>query len=154
MAREGLNKEALYAENTDLAFIELMTINHPDLDAQIRVVNGNDEVVSNGNTYQPFPFQMQLPDDDGERLGTATLELRNVDLIFSRTVRQITSPPTMDFQLIMSNDLDDVQMEYVGLTTQSVDYNANTIRFYLSYEDILNLSYPYQTYNKVNFTNI
>jgi len=56
----------------------LLEINHPELAAPVRVVNDNQDLVSNGNTYVAIPFRCTLPDDFENQLPKARLSVDNI----------------------------------------------------------------------------
>ena len=54
------------------AWLVLLTLDHPDLDQPIRVTSDGVATISNGLLYDPFPFEIILPDDVEGRAPRAT----------------------------------------------------------------------------------
>ena len=154
MARELIDKESLYKESLDAAYLILVDINHESLSEPHRIVKNPEEIVFGSNSYSPYPFSAELPGDNGESPGVGKLTVSNVDYTISNLIRSITSPISVDIRVVLSTDLNDVQVEYLGLKGRSVPYDANTITFELSYEDVLNAGFPGRTYNLSIFPNL
>src|SRR4051794_10843563 len=55
----------------------LLEITNPALPAPIRVVDDNQDLVSNGHNYVAFGFEFQLPDEVATQVPRATLALNN-----------------------------------------------------------------------------
>ena len=108
-------------------------------------------MISNGNTYEGFPFSVVPPGDNGETLSPATLTMSNVNLDISNRVRFISTPLTMNFTVVIASKPDEVQASFVDLTARIVTYNASAITFTLTYENIITLSFTAETYNRSNF---
>lgn len=71
-------RENINAVNAKEPLLYLLEITHIDLAAPIRVVSDTIDVVSNGNTYVGFPFEISLPDDVDGQVGKASLSVDNV----------------------------------------------------------------------------
>lgn len=56
----------------------LLEIDHPDLSQPIRVVNDNQDLVHQGNTFVAMAFRARLPDDLEQGLPRAILSVDNV----------------------------------------------------------------------------
>ena len=67
----------LAAQETGTAWLVLLTITHPGLPTPIRVTSDGVVTVHNGNTFDPFPFEVTLPDDVEGRAPQAHLRIDN-----------------------------------------------------------------------------
>ena len=56
----------------------LLEITHPQLAVPVRVVNDNQDLVSNGNTFTAMAFRISLPDDVAQQMPRAQLAIDNV----------------------------------------------------------------------------
>jgi phage-related protein len=70
--------QAILAQHTSEVMIELLEINHEALATPLRFCNDAVAVVSNGNRYEPWPFQVKLPTDDPEQEPRASITISNV----------------------------------------------------------------------------
>lgn len=129
--------QALMAQETDAVFLILLTIEHESLAVPIRVVNNNVNIVSRGNTYQAFAFDITLPNDDGG-LPVAKLTMDNIGLELIETIRSIKSNPTVTIEIILASSPDTVELAVYDMTLKSVQFNAYTVSGDLIVEDILN----------------
>lgn len=129
--------QALMAQETDAVFLILLTIEHESLAVPIRVVNNNVNIVSRGNTYQAFAFDITLPNDD-DGLPVAKLTMDNIGLELIKTIRSIKSNPTVTIEIILASSPDTVELAVYDMTLKSVQFNAYTVSGDLVVEDILN----------------
>ena len=148
MSRPVSNKlrKAVYASACDEAFIILLTINEDSLSAPIRVCSDNAEVVSQGETYLNFPFSVALPDDQDDAITSSRLIIDNTDQRIMAAIRSITSPPTIDMSVVLSSDPDEIEIGPISFTLRKVDYSLETIEGDIKGPDVLNESFPSQSF--------
>ena len=158
-----------YREETEEAWICLLTITHPDLsvpDDIIRVCNegvavdeeGNEYVDSNGERFYAFPFEFEMPKDVEGETATAKLRIDNagkvkvpdgggfVEVNILHELRRIGSlaggNPALVCQVVLADAPDDVEFELADLTLQHVGADAALIEGDLAWEDVLNQECP------------
>ena len=97
-------RESSYASETGRVPILLITFDHIDMVAPIRIstdptqrVLETDELVvygtiSRGNTFAFCPVRIKLPDDSDSGPGNMQIELDNIDRGMTQTIREIFSP--------------------------------------------------------------
>jgi hypothetical protein len=134
-------QEAQALESGDVWLI-LLTLNHAGLTAPVRVVNNNEEIISNGEKYLAYPFDITLATDDGEHLPQIQLTIDNVERTLVESIRSIAEPPEIDLVLVLASSPDNEEIKISGLTLREVSYDAFTISGTLMAEDILNQKYP------------
>jgi hypothetical protein len=136
---------ALYAQETGEAVITLLTITHPSMAAPIRVCSevlpGSVPLVSNGNQFLSWPFDVQLPLDAQNEMPTVKLAIDNVLGEIVPAIRSLPSPPDILMQLVLAATPNNVEAEWT-LQLMQVDYNASTVNGTLSYQDVLSEPYP------------
>jgi hypothetical protein len=98
ISEDGL-RQLLSQEMGDV-FLSLVTIDHEDLDEPIRVVNNNEDIEHNGDTYQAFPFEVNLPGESEETMPKATLKIDIVDQQVTQVIRQLETSPTVTLEVI------------------------------------------------------
>jgi len=69
---------ACNAQQTDEAFIMLVTIDHDDLAEPIRLNDSGENQVSNGETYLASPIQVTLAEDSADRLPQVKIVMDNI----------------------------------------------------------------------------
>lgn len=133
-------KEVIHSTGAKEAPLLLLEINHVDLTTPIRVVNDNQDLVHNGNTFTAMAFRATLPDDLEQGNPRATLAVDNVGRELTQwlelsgggrgaTVRMVqvlrSVPNTVEWDVTL--DLADVQVNLLEVSGS------------LGFEDILNL---------------
>lgn len=143
--------EAVLKQYTDQVFLWLLEIDHDDLDDTLRFVNSREDIVSNGNNYIAFPFEITLPSDDGETISGVQLSISNVDRLITETIRGLATPAEVTSKIILASDPDYAEAGPFTMTMKSVTYNALTVTGTLSQENILDLAYPGYTFTPSGF---
>ena len=143
--------QAVLEENTEHAFLFLLTLDHASLDEPIRLVNDLQDVTSRGNVYSAFPFELILPQDDGETLPEVVISISNVSLELIESVRSIESALNVTLEIILSDSPDYIEMSIEGMKTNSINYDANKLQAVCQVEDVLNLAFPKELYLPSNF---
>ncbi|MFQ5954023.1 MAG: DUF1833 family protein [Kiloniellales bacterium] len=138
---------AANAQETTEVFLMLLTIDHADLAAPTRIVNNTKAIISNGNTFTAYPFEISLPDDDPERPPEVTVAIDNVAQDIIQALRQVSSPLSFDLEVVLASDPNTVEIGPLKLEMTSADWDAGVIRGRLAYPELLDESYPADTYN-------
>lgn len=100
-----------FAEHSQVAWYILLDITHPDLSGPMRFVNSQSDVVSNGNTYHSFPFEIVLPDADGDVPQKAMLRIDNVSREVYAAVWALDPSPTVVISVALSNQPDVIEYQ-------------------------------------------
>lgn len=153
---------AALAQESDIVWVLLMTIDHPDLDEPIRVCDdlvpadeeGYRTVTSRGTIYACYPFEVDLPADDGDSVSRITVSIDNVDREIIQRLRAISTPPTVTLEVTRAGDLDAIEAGPFVLTLVSARYDALVIQGELAFEDILNDPFPAGNYVPADYPGI
>lgn len=94
---------------TGTVFLVLLTIDHADLASPIRIVNDNKEIVSNGNTFVAFPFDIQLPSSIEGSPPQSRIQIDNTTREIAQAIRSITSAASVVIQIIRADDPDTIE---------------------------------------------
>lgn len=140
----------MFASETGEGLLILLTIDHDDLSAPIRVVNNNVNIESRSNTYIAFPFTIILPSDNPESPPTARLEIDNVSREIGETIRSISSAPTVLIEVVRTDDFDTLEMSFPQLKLRNVRFDASKVVGDVLSEDIQLEPYPSTTFNPSN----
>jgi hypothetical protein len=144
-------KASLNAAQTGEAYIVLVTIDHPNLSAPLRVNDSGATVVSNGDTYDPLPFAIILPDDTERQSAKAKLTIDNTDRRIIQTLRQMNGPASCVFTIVMASAPDTVEAQWDDFTIADFVADVNTVECILSMEDFSGEPYPAETFNVADF---
>lgn len=151
---QGMSAPALagvLAQETGEVYLLLLTISHASLATPIRVVNDHKDLVSRGNTYTAYPFELDLPDDAPGEAPRVRLRIDNigvpdaVDPLARRVsdyLRAIDSPFTATLEVVLASTPDLVEAGPFLLTARRGEYDATTVSAELAFEDVLNEPYP------------
>ncbi len=117
----------------------LLEIEHAQLAQPVRVVCDTDDIVSNGDTYTAFAFQITLPTDLDNELPRAQLVLDNVG---RELVQWIDSSfggqgATVRAMQVMRDDPDTLEFD-MTLDLLAVQQNVAQISAGLGFDDTLN----------------
>lgn len=128
-------KEITYSQESDIAVIILLTINTEDSDEKLYICNVPVEkfsdlgeniygCVSNGNRFIFLPFEITLPQDDKTGAVSAKLTIDNVDRNIIPYIRSSIKPVNMKIQLVLSSNLDNIEVEYDNFKLKNVSYDG------------------------------
>lgn len=125
--------------STGEVWMPLLTITHPSLQQPLYLANNNENIVSRGATFLGCPFQVNLPKEDGDQPGTATVSIDNVDRRIVDAVRTlpIGQPLSINIEIILASSPDYVEVTFPSLVMRNVTYDAEKVTGTLSWEDIL-----------------
>ena len=126
------------AQETGEAFLMLVTIAHSDFAETLYFVNDTVDLVSRGNTYRGWPFQVTLPEEREDSLPTVQLQIDNVDRQIMQGIRALTTAPMVTLEVVLALSPDTVEAGPFHFTLRGVDYTALVITGTLAPEDILN----------------
>lgn len=144
-------KQALFGQETDEAFLMLLTIDHEDLAVPIRVANNVEDVVSRGDTYVAFAFEIDLPGESAEALARPRLRIDNVDRQIVDALRLIDSAPSVVMEIVMASTPDTVEAGPFNMTLERAQYDELVVTGELAFEDILNEPFPGESYTPDKF---
>lgn len=147
-------KQAANAQETEVAYIILLTIDHVGFVDPIRVCSEGENIVSNGNEFIAFPFELVLPDNPDGAAPSAKLVCDNIDRQIGLALRQITpqsGPASVLIQIVLSSDYDYVEVEFPDFLLTNVVMNAVTVEGDLTIENFGSKPYPSRTFAPSNF---
>lgn len=133
---------ALNAPETQDAFLVLLTISHADLASPIRVTSDAVDTSSRGNAFVAFPFELSLPDDEEGKSPRARLVIDNVDRSIVRTVRGLTSSPTVLIEIVRTAAPDIVEAKFEDFRFTDISYDSRAVEGDLTIEDFTAEPYP------------
>jgi Domain of unknown function (DUF1833) len=134
--------QALLSEETGEVFLLLITITHASLGAPIYVTSDSQPTVSNGNTFQSWPFAVTLPDDDAQSAPAASITFDAVDQTVADAVAALPSAPSIQIQVVAASTPDTIEMESGELMLRNVKTDILTMSGDLAYDNVLNEAFP------------
>lgn len=121
-------KRQLFTPWRDKDIRALLTVDHTVFDVPYRFVSGDPRefasLVSNGNTFQTFPFELTLLSDD-EQEPRATLRIQNVDDRIGSTLLNLPDEAvSITLQIVMTETPDVIEYEATNMELVDVEVNA------------------------------
>lgn len=128
-------RRAAFSQETDVAVIVLLTLETPELPEKVKVCNVPVEkfedlgesvygVTSNNERYIFLPFDIVLPQDDKTGAVSAKLTIDNVNRQIVQYARETRKPLNVGIQVVLSNNLDYVELEYNEFKLTNVSYDG------------------------------
>lgn len=147
-------RAAIFAQQTDQVFLALLTLTHASLPGPIRVVNNMVDIVSRGDTFIGYPFQIALPGESEDELPRVQVMIDNVDRTLVEAVRTLTSPPTLTLEIVLASAPDTVEAGPFPFSLRNVEYDAHVITGDLAFEDVLNEGFPQHSFTPNHFPGV
>jgi hypothetical protein len=135
-----LARRALNAPETGEVFLPLLTLEHPALDAPLRVVGNTVKITSRGDVYLAYPFELALADSREDQLARVTLRIDNVDRRIVEAVRSLPSAATVTLEIVLASHPDVIERSD-RFSLREVFYDALVVEGTLMYEDVLNFPF-------------
>lgn len=135
-------RTAAFAQETGEAFLLLVSVAHASLNPTLRFTSDAVDTVSNGNTYQHYPFELVLPEVREREVPRARLVIDNVDRKIIAGVRALPSAADIDLTVVLASDPDTVEIAWTDFELRTVFWDALTIEGDLTVEHLLGVPYP------------
>lgn len=133
--------QALFAESSEEIVLPLVTITHPDYPGTSRLVANMTDISYGGNTYTALPFEFVLAADTQDAVPVAKIRFDNVSRDLVALLRSVTTPATMQVEIIRIPATGPYVSEVGPLTysLRNVSITATVVECTLAYEtDFLN----------------
>jgi hypothetical protein len=126
----------------------LLEIDHPNLVTPVRIVQDNQDIVSNGNTYMKFAFEITLPDDLSTGQPKAVLAVDNVmrELVPWLELSNGGRGSTCRIMQVQRSDPDTVEFD-ITLALSNIKLTSLRMTADLSFDELLNLPAVAVNYN-------
>lgn len=142
----AITRAAINAQETGEVFLTLLVLTHASIALPMCFVNDLADVVSNGTTYKGFPFSIPFPEIGADALPTLSLTIDNVDQSVWTALKNINTPIDVTLAYILKSHPNTIEGGPLSLRMTVVEVTQTTITGTLSFEDLLNEPYPYETY--------
>ena len=145
---------------TGEAFIILLSIEHPSLTPPARISNDPTQLlpiaqvrgtISNGDEYVYLPFEFIFPNQESDTSPVAQLRIDNVSREISTIIDSISSPPTIQIQVVLSSTPDIVELVLRDFKLQRTEWNILTITGDITVEHFEQEPYPSGRFNPSGF---
>lgn len=144
-------KAQLYANESTDPFLQLVTLNHESFSTPIYLVDNSEEIVSNGNTFLPFPMKIILPQDDSEVDKQVRISFDNVSRFLVDELRSITTPIDVKIEMVLASNPDIVEVKLEELQLRNISMTLQQIEGTLVLDDFLRTELTSEKYTPTNF---
>lgn len=127
---------AVSAQNTAEQPVTLITVDSPEWAAPFRVCDDYNPITSRGDLFDPFPFEIELPDSKSDQLPRAKLVVANVTRELTDQIIELTDSPTLKVEIVLKSEPDTVIYSTEGLALENPRWTADTIAMDLTMRDI------------------
>jgi hypothetical protein len=141
---------AVFAQQTDEVFHTLITISGTGITTK-RYVNNYEDVTSGGNTYTASAFNTHWPHDLKDQIPDVALSIDNVDRAIIADIRSVAGVPQADMRMVLQSDPNTVEIGPLEFKIRRADYSTFQIQGTLQFEDILNETFPSESYTTLTF---
>lgn len=138
--------------NSDSAFLILLEITIPSVTEVIRIVNNNEDITWNSNTWQRFPFDIdEISESSNAELSEIQIKVSNVNNVVGQYIRQYDTHVknngfeaiTATIYIVNTNDLDNPSPVYsTNVILSSSSINHMEVNFTLAARDLYRAMTP------------
>jgi len=133
-------RNVLNPRNPDPRLI-LLSLAHADFAATLYYAQNFEDVVSNGQTYTAFPFEIELPtDDDGVPRGS--IRIANIGRAIWDLIGELVTPPVLTLTFVLASAPDTVQRAFTYLEVRRVVGTFLAVEAEFSHENYGSEPYP------------
>ncbi len=117
----------------------------------LRVCSDAVNVISRGDTFVAYPFDLKLPSDEPGSAPTASVTIDNVSKEIVDNLRQIESPALFLMELVRAAEPDTVEIAFTQFQLKNVKGDVFQITGDLTVEDISTEPFPSKTFSPAAF---
>ena len=141
---------SMFDQETDEVYVILITIDHEELPAPIRVCSDSIDTLSRGDNFISYPFELSLPDDQEGAPPAASITVDNVHRDLTNSLRMITSPASFTIEIVRAAAPDEV-IPFQPLKMKSVKVDAQSITGELTVDDASTEPFPCNKFTPKRF---
>ncbi len=144
-------KRDVYDPETGEAFLALLTLDHADISPPIRAVNNTEDIVSRGDTFVAYAFDLTMPESNAEAPPRARLVIDNVSREIAQSIRLITTAPSVLIEIIRASVPNTVEVALPLFFLRDVKWNAMQVSGELVVEDLMTEPFPALQFTPAHF---
>ncbi len=142
---------SLTAPQTSDLWLLLLTIEAEGLETPLRLVNDSASLTSRGNTFNAYPFVVELPAETEEGVPRVVLRVDNIDRVITQALRAVPLPPRVTLEVVRREAPDVVEAGPFVFVVREARYDAAVVEVELAFEDVLNLAFPAGAYSPADY---
>lgn len=108
-------------------------------------------VISRGNQFTFLPMEITLPSENEAQAPRSTITLHDVTRYLTPIIRQISKPPKILMELVLSTSPGIVEASFSGFYISSISYNADSVSLELAMVDYEREPFPQHSFTPKYF---
>ena len=93
------------------------------------MVNNTVAVVSGGETYSAFPFEISLPSQLEDAPPRARIRIDNISREIGQAIRDMTSAADVTIEVVRADDPDTIEVSWPQMRLTNARYNFSTVEW-------------------------
>lgn len=149
---------AILAQHTGVVVLNLLDIEHEDLETPIRIVNNTEDVLCGGHMYTAVGFEVIPPDNREGTPRGARLRIDNTSQWFTPTLRTLQGQFEVTIHVGYTSgeysnpqQIDSLEISYLPMQLIGTQADDTTVQGTLSYENLNNQPFPGDTFSPFEF---
>lgn len=147
--------EEIWKSQSDGYLPVLIDIYNPDIkwdddslgqeNCHFRAISDTNAVVYKGKRYLPCSFNVKLPDEDGEKIGDATVTISSIDTRIIQLLRSIDMQCEVTLEAFFAKQGSKIKflpLDSIKAAIPSASYNRTTATLRLEFKDVLQMNVP------------
>jgi hypothetical protein len=111
----------------------------------VYLARNNVEIVHQGQVYQPFPFDLDLPDQTDDAQAVLSWVADNTDQQIFEILKGTSTPITADVRWILASEPDTIVIHYPALEMRGFNYDEDRIFGQMQIEPLLDRPLGWRT---------
>jgi hypothetical protein len=143
---------AMLAQETGEVFLVCLTLNHSSFSSPYLLVNDQKPLTRTAGTFQPFAFEVTLPNEQEDQIPQVSINIDNEDRSILQAVRTIGAErPTMKMEMVLASSPNTVEAGPFNFSILNIQYDVGSIQGTIGFEDdFLNTAFPAESYTPSN----
>lgn len=104
-------------------------------------------VISRGDSFTFLPVQITLPSEEEAQAPRASLSINDVTRYLTKTIRDLTGPPRIKMELVLSKSPNVVEVSFDYLYISSITYNRDSVNCELTMINLDREPFPVHTFS-------
>jgi len=142
--------EAMHSVSTDEVFLPLVKLSQSAWADSIRIVPNHQPITHGGEVYQPYAFDISLPDEEAEGVPVLNWVADNVDRTITAAIRAVTGYIDAEVIWVLASSPDHIEVGPLSLEMRAAEYDAFQISGTLGVEPILEAQFGTLSMNPKN----
>ena len=142
---------AAMAQQTDEVLVVLLKFDQDAWSSPVYVCNNSQNVISGGQTYLTFPFEISLPDQKDGKEPTSSVSISLIDQQLVVLLRSIQEPPTVTLSVVLASTPNTIEYGPIDLTATDVKITKDTASMSLRFDPFGAEPFPWMRFTPEYF---